>query len=74
MTRDTTIYIALLEEGTEVWRPARASSTDGRLFCICDAAPPGEHWEFQKGETVLCVERRFADGNAGLVAIEAVHV
>ncbi len=74
MNQDTTIYVALLEEGTQAWRPARASSVDGRLFYIAESPPLGERWEFQQGATVICAERRFADGSTGLVAVEAVHV
>jgi hypothetical protein len=66
------IYVALLDEGTDVWRPVRATDLGAGVFEIArDAAPPGgEQWAFGPGERVRCERRTFSDGAQALVAIE----
>ena len=64
------IYVALLDEGVEVWRPVRAKPLGGREFEIIGIVPPKESWQFAPGTRVLCKEKVFADGGIGLVAYE----
>lgn len=66
----TLIYIGLLDEGTNVWRPVRAELRGEGVFRIADEQPEGERWEFPPGALVRCVEHRFSDGSLGLVAKE----
>ncbi len=65
------IYVALLEEGTAVWRPVKADHLTGDLYRITDSVPDYESWEFQPGDLVRCEWRDFANGR-GLVAVERI--
>jgi hypothetical protein len=68
----TEIYVALLDEGTSVWRPVKAIALPGDLYKIGPAKPPGDEvWEFGPGATVRCERRDLSEGPA-LVAIELV--
>ena len=65
----TTIYVALLHEGTDCWRPVEASLEDDGTFLITGPVPEFEDWEFPSGARVLCERKKFTDGKVGLVAI-----
>ena len=67
-----TIYVALLNEGTDCWRPVTAERVSEGLFQIVDSQPEDEQWEFPPGQIVRCRERTFSDGR-GLVAFESVQ-
>ena len=69
-----TIFVALENEGTDVWRPVQARRLDWGHFRIVgvDADTSDETWEFQEGAIVKCINRQFADGKSGLTASEAV--
>jgi hypothetical protein len=67
-----TIYVSLLNEGTDCWRPVKAESLAEGLFRITDSQPEDEQWEFQPGQVVRCRERAFQDGE-GLVAFESIQ-
>ena len=59
----STIYVALLEEGTDCWRPVQAVRVDDNLFRIVEQPiPEDEIWEFRPGETVVCDWYPFAEG------------
>ena len=58
---EVTIYMPLLDEGTEVWRPVRASR-DGDVFTVLGPMPEGETWQFPPGSRVLCARKDFAEG------------
>jgi len=51
-----TIYVRLLGEGTDVWRPVEAVAISPDVFEIAaDAAVPSdERWEFGPGARVRC--------------------
>ena len=72
------IHVALLDEGTLVWRPVDAIALGNSLYQIVseNPNPDGEHWEFTTGDKVRCEERmlsRFADDrNLELVAVEKI--
>jgi hypothetical protein len=68
----TTIYVTLLNEGTDCWRPVKAERVSEDLFQITGSRPEDEQWEFQPGQTVRCCERAFQNGK-GLVAVELVQ-
>ena len=70
----TTIYVALEDEGTAVWRPVEATELGAGLFEIPSDAqvPEDERWEFGPGERVRCERRTFSDGEPALVAVESV--
>ncbi len=69
---EATVYVRLLEEGTDVWRPVRATALPDGTFELqrpVDYDPELESWEFPPEARVICAERRFADGDKGLAAI-----
>ncbi len=66
-----TIYVALLDEGTDCWRPVTAEHISADLFRIADTPPEDEQWEFQPGQIVRCREHEFEDSK-GLVAFESI--
>jgi hypothetical protein len=50
------IYVSLLDEAVDVWRPVLAAHIDGSVYRIV-AQPYDrsiESWEFEPGDTVLC--------------------
>lgn len=55
MTEDHTIFVRLLDEGVDVWRPVRAQLVAKNLYKIveqpCDRST--ERWEFEPGELVV---------------------
>ena len=69
------IYVALKEEGTEVWKPVEASEIENGIYKIVseNITPEEELWEFNAGDLVRCVDKKFSDGTKGLVAIEKVE-
>ena len=58
------IYVALLNEGTDVWRPVDAIPLGNDLFLIPKetAIPEDEEWEFRPGQEVRCRQLTFSDG------------
>ena len=65
------IFVALLDEGTNVWRPVAAKNVGAGEFEIVGTMPDDETWQFLPGAVVRCEPHRFADGKVGLVAVEA---
>src|SRR5690348_15970137 len=71
---DAIVYVRLLDEGVDVWRPVQAAArSDGSLELVApnDYGPETEHWEFPPHTRVRCQVRRFEGGKEGLVAIKA---
>ncbi len=69
-----TIYIRLLNEGTNVWRPVAADGISESVYRIKeDPIPETESWEFQPGMVVKVERRGFADKKDGLFATELVQ-
>lgn len=70
-TRQQKVFVRLLEEGTEVFRPTMAILVDGdrhKLLPSEDYDPNTETWEFPPGSVVECVRRNLSIGEV-LVAI-----
>ena len=67
-----TVYVALLNEGTDVWRPVEARSLGRNLFRLIgvDEEVSDESWQFPIGAVVRCETKVFDDGNLGLTATE----
>jgi hypothetical protein len=63
------VYIRLLNEGTEVWRPVPALRIADGLYRLSGTRTDEEEWEFEPGAIVRCVRYRFDDGSEGLKAI-----
>ena len=68
------IFVALLGEGVDVWRPVLAEPVGGSLYRIAtvNSDPQDEHWQFVTGDVVRCEPREFSGGTRGLVAVERV--
>jgi hypothetical protein len=69
----TLIYVALLDEGVDVWRPVMAEKVAGDTYRIVgeNTSPEDERWAFTTGEVVHCEERRSSDGSSRLIAVRA---
>jgi len=69
------IYVALLDEGVDVWRPVDAIAKEGGIYQIIseNEVPDDEQWEFATGDLVRCVEKQFSEGPSGLVAVAKVE-
>jgi hypothetical protein len=70
-----TIYVALLDEGTEVWRPVAAEELHNGVFRIVAERPDlnDERWQFPPG-AVVCCEQRELSGGPALVAVKRATV
>ena len=66
------IYMPLLDEGVETWRPVDATPLSGDTYRVDSALPDDEEWAFPPGAIVRCEQRTFYDGELGLTAIETV--
>jgi hypothetical protein len=68
----TTVYVALLDEGVDVWRPVSAERIGEDVYRLIGEAPDPEieKWEFPPGELVHCRQQRLSEGEF-LVAYEA---
>jgi len=73
MSEAQQVYVALLEEGVDCWRPVRAQHMGDDKYILAGPIPEGEVWEFQPGETVRCRRRTFQGGATGLVAFARVQ-
>ena len=59
------IFMPLLDEGTDVWRPVPAWKIDRDTYIVLrpewyDA--DDENWEFPPGSTVVCETKTITDG------------
>jgi hypothetical protein len=73
MNETRRVYVALLDEGVECWRPVDATHVHDDEYVLGGPVPDDEVWEFQPGEMVRCRERRFSDGGIALVAFARVQ-
>lgn len=64
MTNITQIYVALLDEGVDVWRPIQAEHLEGDTYRIVSQAYDRsvESWQFEPGDVVLCEMIDSSDG------------
>ena len=66
---ESSIYVKILDEMVEVWRPVRAEALGGMVFRIrLDQPTFGEVWEFKPGETVV-VENQIKSGGEVAIAV-----
>ncbi len=68
-----TIYVRLLDEGVNVWRPVPAVPLGAGVFRLGNDRMPEEIWEFPPGSSVLAVAETLSDG-IRLVAVTAAGV
>jgi hypothetical protein len=72
---EVVVYVRLLDEGTDVWRPVRATNLPDGSFRLLEPEgydPNAETWEFPPSTKVRCVTRKFMDSAEGLVAVARV--
>jgi hypothetical protein len=72
-TEMTTIYIRLLDEGTEAFRPTSAEPVGNALFRVLPTSnydSGDEKWEFVPGSLVGCQKRKL-EGEDVLVAVRS---
>ena len=63
------VYVALVGEGTSVWRPVEALSIEAQIYELLGPMGVGETWEFEPGQRVICELQVFPSGESGLVAL-----
>jgi hypothetical protein len=72
LTKET-IYVELLDEGVNVWRPVEAERREDGLYRILSRPPDEtETWKFPQGSVVRCEEMTFSGGRKGLAARERI--
>lgn len=71
MSKTVTVYVYLLDEGVDVWRPVQATHIKGDTYRIesSNPDPEDESWQFGMGEIVRCRESVLSEGDV-LVAFE----
>lgn len=74
MNGSSQIYVYLLEEGIDVWRPVQAAHVRDDVYRIISSNldPEDEKWQFASGELVCCEERTSPEDGVHLVAFERV--
>ena len=74
MTDIAQIYVALLDEGVDVWRPVQAEHLSGNTYRILDQPYDRsiESWEFEPGDVVLCEMVESSNGRI-LAATRKAH-
>ena len=70
MAERVNIYVQLLDEGVDVWRPVEATALGTGAYRLEGRPPSEERWEFQPGEIVIG-ETRELSGGPCLVAIRS---
>ena len=66
MAKAQTVYVALLDEGVRVWRPAPAIRLEDDVYIILrpeDYDPAGERWQYPPGTLVECEVHHDRDGD-----------
>jgi hypothetical protein len=74
MNEQDTIYVALLDEGVDVWRPVAARRLSPDRYLILDQGYDRtiERWAFEPGTMVRC-RAQDREGSQILIATEAAH-
>jgi hypothetical protein len=60
----TEIYVRLLGEAIDVWRPVEAENLYDQVYKIIDQTydREAEKWQFEPGEAVACESKELSDG------------
>lgn len=74
-TEFATVFVRLLDEGTDVWRPVDARRLGETTYQITDqAVPDHETWSFQPGDIVVAERRQGDADDQPLMAVaQATH-
>ena len=71
-----TIFMYLMDEGVDCWRPVEAASEGGDRYRIVSVNPDpaDERWQFATGELVVCERRRLSESeDDSLVAVRRIN-
>jgi hypothetical protein len=60
------IYMPLLDEGVEVWRPVDAERIEVNAFRILGPQPDHEKWAFPPGAVVSVLPKPFSSGEEAI--------
>lgn len=72
MADTRTVYVKLMNEPADAWRPVIARHVADHVYELPQTRPdPGEVWEFPPGSTVRCETRRLSDGPVLVAAAPA---
>jgi hypothetical protein len=71
MDETCTVYVSLLEEGVDVWRPVKAIRLSENVCRLCGPVPEDEIWQFQPDDIVRC-EERWLSGGPTYCAVERI--
>jgi hypothetical protein len=63
MSSEATVYVQLLDENVDAWRPVRATFEGNGVYRLLDEQPGDERWAFPPGSRVLCQRRSLGDGD-----------
>jgi len=58
-----TIYMPLLNEGVDVWRPVEATPLSPDTYRVAGGQPEDEEWAFGSGSVVHCAWTTLSSGN-----------
>ncbi len=74
MSESETVYIKVLNERTEVWRPVECINQDDFIFLIPNdtKVPDTETWQFQPGARIQCGVRELTSNRKIIVAYSLV--
>ena len=66
-TDPVTVFVRLLHEGTDVWRPVQARRVSSVTYRLAETpAPADETWSFPPGQTIVAETR---DHGAGPILV-----
>ena len=69
-TEPGTLYVRIVNEAVDVWRPVQAYQVGESVYRISEQAEPeDEQWAFRPGETVVVERRPPWAGQGELVAV-----
>ena len=64
------IYVSLLNDGTNCWRPVEAVQINKNIYRITNPSIEDEQWQFETGDVVRCRERVSPNNELFLEAYE----
>lgn len=68
-----TMYMPLLNEGTDVWRPVEVTPLYGGVYRVEGTVPADEEWAFPPGTIVDVQWKAFSDGKTWLIPTQASY-
>jgi hypothetical protein len=56
------LYMPMLDEGTDVWRPIAAQPLGHSMAQVCSETPDDESWQYPTGARIVYEERELSGG------------